>query len=441
VFSRRHWQKESVVQGSTSSGQFIFESRETPPVPSVLYDEHVKLAGKSHISAFAGYLMPLWYRSIAEEHTAVRERAGLFDCTHMGVLEICGADAAAFLNVVATNDVDALNVGRAQYSYILDAAGTVLDDIIVYRLGEADFMVVVNAANEPKIKHYLHELMAGKAVVDANDPDRKLALTPTIRDLRDPQAQSDHRADIALQGPASVEVLAKLTRDTSVTQRLTDLKGFALTHERLGQIDCLIARTGYTGASVGFELFVDPDQAATLWHLILEAGGPMGVRPCGLGARDSLRIEAGLPLYGHELAGKYNISPFEAGYGWAVKLEKGFFIGKAAMERVARSHEMSVCRMELPAGRGVRPVRPDDPVLAADGACVGWLLSSAKAGARQYALAYVTSDEVKEGAGLGVHYLARSPNQVQQGRRSSLDKGQRETADLAGVVVSRFARC
>jgi glycine hydroxymethyltransferase len=428
------------VQGSTSSGEFVFESRESPPAPSVLYDEHVKLTGKSHISAFAGYLMPLWYSSIAEEHKAVRERAGLFDCTHMGVLEICGADAASLLNVIATNDVDRLNIGRAQYSYLLDAAGNVLDDVIIYRLGEADFMVVVNAANEAKIKHYLHELMAGRAVVDADDSARQIKFQPTIRDMRDPQAQSDHRADIALQGPASVDVLGKLARDASVARRIADMQGFALTHERLGQIDCLIARTGYTGASVGFELFVHPDQAAALWNLILEAGGPLGILPCGLGARDSLRIEAGLPLYGHELAGKFNISPFEAGYGWAVKLDKEFFIGKAAMERVEAASEMSVCRMELSAARGVRPVRPDDPVLDAGGTCVGWLLSSAKVEAKQYALAYVATEAAQEGARLGAHYLARSPNQVQQGRRSSLDKGQRECADLAGTVVSRFAK-
>ena len=151
------------MQGSTTAGQFVFEQRAAEPVPSVLYDEHVKRTGKSHIAAFAGYLMPLWYSSIAEEHRAVRERAGLFDCTHMGVLEVEGDDAGSFLEIVSTNKVRDMKIGRARYGYILDAAGNVLDDIIIYRRGETNFMVVVNASNEPKIRFYLHELQEGRA--------------------------------------------------------------------------------------------------------------------------------------------------------------------------------------------------------------------------------------------------------------------------------------
>ena len=431
------------MQGSTSSGAFVFELPETSPVGSALYDEHIKLTSKSRMSAFAGYLMPLWYSSIAEEHRAVRETAGLFDCTHMGVLAVSGPEAAGFLNLVATNDIDRLQVGRAQYSYLLDAAGHVLDDIIIYRRAENRFMVVVNAANEPKIKLYLHELLEGRIVVDteASAWAAKLSvLRPDVRDMRDPSASTDRRVDIALQGPVSIDVLAKLTDDASVAQRISALKGFAFVEASLGGIDAIVSRTGYAGAKVGFELFVDPELARRLWTLILEAGAPLGVRPCGLGARDSLRIEAGLPLYGHELDGKFDISPFEAGYGWAVKLEKEFFIGQAAMQRVAERYEMSVARMELPATRGVRPVRPDDAVLDGDGACIGWVLSSAKAQEKQYALVYVTRWAAQENEDLGVYYLARSPSQVQQGRNVRVDKGQKETADLTGPVVSRFAR-
>lgn len=431
------------MQGSTSSGAFVFELPETSAVGSALYDEHVKLTSKSRISAFAGYLMPLWYSSIAEEHQAVRETAGLFDCTHMGVLEVSGPEAASFLNLVATNDIGRLQVGRAQYSYLLDAAGHVLDDIIVYRRTESRFMVVVNAANEPKIKLYLRELLDGRVVVDteASAWAAKLSvLQPDVRDMRDPSASTDHRVDIALQGPVSIDVLAKLTDDASLAQRLSTLKGFAFVEASLSGIDAIVSRTGYTGAKLGFELFVDPEQARRLWNLILEAGAPLGVRPCGLGARDSLRIEAGLPLYGHELDGKFEISPFEAGYGWAVKLDKEFFIGQAAMRRVAERHEMTVARMELPATRGIRPVRPDDAVLGGDGTCIGWVLSSAKAQDKQYALVYVTRRAARENGNLGVYYLARSPSQVQQGRRVRVDKGKTETADLRGAVVSRFAK-
>ncbi|NLH42917.1 MAG: glycine cleavage system aminomethyltransferase GcvT [Planctomycetes bacterium] len=411
-------------------------------MPSVLYDEHVKLAGKSHMAAFAGYLMPLWYSSIAEEHRAVRQHAGLFDCTHMGVLEVSGPDAGSFLDAVSTNRVQDLKLGRAKYGYILDAAGNVLDDIIVYRRGETNFMVVVNAANESKIRSYLHELQQGRAVVDTQSSPwiAKLPkLKATIRDMRDPSRPSDRRADLALQGPASFDTLGKLT-DASGAKRICELKSFAFVQEKLGGIDCLICRTGYTGSNVGVELFVDPQQAPRLWNLILEAGRPLGVLPCGLGSRDSLRIEAGLPLYGHELDGKFNISPFEAGYGWAVKLDKEFFIGQAAMRRVAETYDMEVARIELSAARGVRPIRQDDPLLDEQGECVGWVLSAAKAEDKQVALAYIDRKAAVEGKNLGVYYLARSDSQVEQGRKQAVQKGQKLEADLAGTVASRFAK-
>jgi glycine hydroxymethyltransferase len=419
-------------------GQFVFEPQATEPGPSALYNEHVKLTSKSHIAAFAGYLMPLWYSSIAEEHRAVRERAGLFDCTHMGVLEVSGADAAEFLDSVTTNEVPSLKIGRARYGYILDAAGNVLDDIIIYRRGETRFMVVVNASNEPKIKFYLHELMEGRVAVGGHSPLPGLQVA--VWDMRDPNRAKDRRVDIALQGPVSIDTLARLTDDAAVVKRISGLKSFAFVEERLAGIDCLICRTGYTGATIGFELFADPEQAPRLWNLILEAGEPLGVVPCGLGARDSLRIEAGLPLYGHELDGKFNISPFEAGYGWAVKLDKESFIGKAAMQRVAETYDMEVTRIELPATRGVRPIRQDDPILDKAGRCVGWVLSAAKVDEKQYALAYVARDAAQEGMNVGVYYLARSQSQVEQGRAQAAQKGQKLTADLAGTVVSRFAR-
>lgn len=428
------------MQGSTSTGEFVFEPIEAEPVPSMLYDEHVKLTSKSRIAAFAGYLMPLWYSSIAEEHQAVRERAGLFDCTHMGVLEVSGNDAAGFLDVVTTNEVPGLKVGRARYSYILDAAGNVLDDIIIYRRGEENFMVVVNAANEPKIQSYLRGLLAGSVVIDTDEPRRRLKHKPAIRDMRTGNRSADRRVDIALQGPATIDTLARLADDASLVDRISESKSFALVEGQLAGIDSLICRTGYTGSNIGVELFVDPEQAPTLWNRILDAGRPLGVLPCGLGARDSLRIEAGLPLYGHELGGKLRISPFAAGYGWAVKLGKEFFIGKAAMARVAATYDMEVVRLELPATRGIRPVRPHDAILGEDGLCVGWVLSAAKAEEKQYALAYVNRDAAREGQALGVYYLARSASQVEQGRKQAVEKGQKLVADLGGMVVSRFAK-
>lgn len=430
------------MQGSTPTGQFVFEPPASEPSPSVLYDEHLKLTSRSRMSPFAGYVMPLWYSSIAAEHRAVREAAGLFDCTHMGVLEFSGGGASELLNTAATNDVGKLAIGRAQYSYLLDAAGSVLDDIIVYRRAEEVFMVVVNAANEPKVKAYLGELLAGRVVIEV-EPQR-MGFAPSepcrLRDMRDTAAGVDCRVDIALQGPASISVLTKLAGDESIAEKLSELKGFAFFERDLSGIDCLICRTGYTGSKVGFELFVHPDQAASLWNRILEAGEPLGVLPCGLGARDSLRIEAGLPLYGHELDGPLAISPFEAGYGWAVKLDKAFFVGKAPMAKIAESYGMQVARLEFAATKGIRPIRPDDPIIDGCGICIGWVLSSAKADEKQYALAYVSRNAATEGNALGVYYLARSPSQVQQGRCERMDKGQQAQADLTGTVVGRFEK-
>jgi glycine cleavage system aminomethyltransferase T len=258
--------------------------------------------------------------------------------------------------------------------------------------------------------------------------------------MRDPNRPEDRRVDLALQGPASIDTLAKLTDDRSVVNRITELKSFAFVEERLAGIDCLVCRTGYTGSTVGFELFVDPEEAPRLWNLILEAGEPLGVLPCGLGARDSLRIEAGLPLYGHELDGKFDISPFEAGYGWAVKLDKDFFVGKAAMQRVAAAYSMEVARIEWPGTKGIRPIRQDDAVLNERGECVGWVLSSAKVEEKQYSLAYIDRNMAREGTSLGVCYLARSPAQVQQGRRERVEKSEKLEADLAGQVSVRFPK-
>lgn len=428
------------MQGSTSAGEFVFEQSEAEPVPSVLYDEHVKRTRKSHIAAFAGYLMPLWYSCIAEEHRAVRERAGLFDCTHMGVLEVSGADAAEFLDIVTTNRVQDLKTGRARYSYIVDAAGNVLDDIIIYRRGEDNFMVVVNAANEPKIQSYFRGLLAGRVVIEAGRADRKLGLHPTIRDMRTGDRSADRRVDIALQGPATIDILARLADDAWLGDRVSESKPFAFVEGQLAGIDSLICRTGYTGANIGVELFVDPEQAPTLWNRVLDAGKPLGVLPCGLGARDSLRIEAGLPLYGHELGGELRISPFAAGYGWAVKLGKEFFIGKAAMARVAETYDMEVARLEWPATRGVRPIRPHDAVLGKDGLCVGWVLSAAKVQEKQYALAHIDRDAARRGAAVGVYYLARSASQIEQGRKQAVERGQKLAADLGGTVVARFVK-
>ena len=407
---------------------------------TALYNQHIRLTDKSHIVPFAGYLMPLWYSSIAEEHTAVREAAGIFDCAHMGVLGISGEGAADFLNELTTNNITNLKTGRAQYSYILDASGSVLDDLIVYRKGPEDFILVVNAVNNTKIKNWIDSLLSDQVSIDPADPGRKISGKPKVRDLRVEDSGNDCKVDIALQGPRSLDILSDLVRDSKVKSQMADLKPFQFMEVDIQGIHCLLSRTGYTGAKIGFELFVHPEKASPLWEAILQAGRPLGLLPCGLGARDSLRIEAGFPLYGHELAGEFDISPFEAGYGWAVKLDKEFFVGKATMERLSRKQEMKVVRIELPGTKGTRPVRQHDRVLDERGRSIGWVQSCAMIDEKQIALVYLGAESVEENKEIGIYYLARSSRQVQQGRKERVEKGELLEPDLMGKVVSRFAK-
>ena len=193
------------------------------------------------MAPFAGYLMPLWYSTISQEHQIVRTTAGIFDCTHMGVLEVSGPDASDFLNTVATNDTDKLSTGAAQYSYILDAAGNILDDIIIYRRDENKLMVVVNAANEPKIKAYFHALLNNQAIIDLENPAQNLTLKPSIRDMRNPQTGSDCRVDIALQGPASKDVLRSLIEDDSTFRQIETLKPFKLVEAKIAGFSFALA--------------------------------------------------------------------------------------------------------------------------------------------------------------------------------------------------------
>lgn len=424
---------------ATKTGEFIFEKQKKEPKLSSLYEEHLKLTDKSKLADFAGYLMPLWYSSISDEHNAVRNNAGLFDCTHMGTLQISGPASKNFINTISTNDINKIKPGSAQYSYLLDAAGNVLDDIIIYQLQTDNFLVVVNAANEDKIIKYLNELLKDNIVIDAEEPDKKLTAKPEIKNLKDPSNQQT-RVDIALQGPASLEIISTLLQKEEDIEKIKELKPFKLTTVSIDSIDCIISTTGYTGAKTAFELFPSVNDAPRLWNKILEAGKPSGLKPCGLGARDSLRIEAGLPLYGHELDGDNKISPIEAGYGWAVKLDKPFFIGKQKMEDINECYEMKVARIELPGEKGTRPVRGNDPVTDSAGKSIGWILSAAKIRDKQIALAFIEKDFAKEGTPIGLHYLARSKSQIKKGKIQKAELQQSLKKELEGTIIKRIQK-
>jgi len=309
-----------------------------PPVPTAtpLLDRHEALGAR--IIEFAGWLMPVSYTGIIEEHRAVRSAAGLFDLSHMGELVVEGPEAGAGLAAALVSDPPSLAVGRAQYSMICAPEGGILDDLIVYRVAPERYMVVANASNAKVVSDALVERLAGRsAVLD----DRSLAT-----------------GLVAIQGPRAAGILQPLT-DVD----LAAIRYYGIAEGSVAGIPASIARTGYTGED-GFELFVDIDRTGDAWDVVLDAGRPEGLVPVGLGARDTLRLEAGMPLYGNELT--LRTTPYEAGLGRVVKLEKpDDFVGRAALEKVARDGASRRLVGLAMRGRGI--ARHGHPVLNADG--------------------------------------------------------------------------
>ncbi len=271
-----------------------------------LHPLHVELGAR--LVPFAGWEMPVQYSGIIEEHHAVRRACGLFDVSHMGEARVRGADAVRLLDRVMTNEMASLRAGHARYTVMCQPDGGCVDDVIVYRMGDAEFFICLNASNAAKDIAWLRTHAQGLAVEVVDECSRW--------------------AQLALQGPKAEEILAKVT-----ALPLAGLRRFAFAEGVVaGAAGCVVSRTGYTG-SPGFEIYLPADAAVTVARALLEAGRPLGLIPTGLGARDSLRLEAGYPLYGHEIS--ETISPIQAGLGWAVKFSKPDFIGREALRRQA----------------------------------------------------------------------------------------------------------
>jgi len=259
--------------------------------------------------AFAGYEMPIRYTSELEEHRTVRSAVGLFDLSHMGEIGLVGPDALPLARFALVSDPGTLEPGQAQYSMLCAPDGGVIDDVIVYRT-DPGYMVVCNAANRDAVVSHLAALLAG-AELDVGVEDR-----------------SSQTALVAPQGPRAAELLAGLTDiDLGTIRNYRSMRG------QVADVPCLVARTGYTGED-GFELFCATQDAQRLWEAVFRAGGQFGLLPCGLASRDTLRLEAGMPLYGNELGRDAN--PYEANLGRVVKLDKGDFVGRAALADIQR---------------------------------------------------------------------------------------------------------
>ena len=270
-----------------------------------LFDVHRSLNAK--LVDFGGWNMPVQYSGVLAEHNAVRTSVGVFDVSHMGEIEIKGPEAAKLVDFVATNNAGKLKTGQAHYSALLYEHGGFVDDILVHKVSDDEYFLCVNASNQEKDFEHIRE----QNRFDANV-----------------EFVSDRFAQIAVQGPKALTVLQKLT-DTN----LADIKYYWFSDGTVAGVPARIAHTGYTGED-GFEVYVAPESAASVWHSIFEAGREFDIKACGLGARNTLRLEAKMALYGHEITA--SINPLEADLGWMVKMDKGDFIGRSALERVTQ---------------------------------------------------------------------------------------------------------
>ncbi len=310
-----------------AKGVSILMEAKTP-----LYDCHAALKGK--IVPFAGYLLPVQYPAgVIAEHMAVRQAAGLFDVSHMGEVTYTGKDALANLNHLLTNDFTNLAEGRVRYSPMCREDGGILDDLLVYRRGPESFLVVVNAGNRHKDVAWMQAHVFGDV---------------EFADI------SDQVAQIALQGPKSDDILRKLTDADNIPQKYYSFRE----NVPVAGISCLVSQTGYTGEK-GYEIYVENQYAPQLWNELLAAGKEYGLLPCGLGARDTLRLEAAMPLYGHEM--DETVDPLETGLDFAVKLDKDFIGRDAILAKGAPRRKRVGLKVT---GRGI--VREHQPVFAGD---------------------------------------------------------------------------
>ncbi|MBV9155589.1 MAG: glycine cleavage system aminomethyltransferase GcvT, partial [Acidobacteriaceae bacterium] len=254
---------------------------------------------------FGGWNMPVQYAGIIQEHNAVRSSVGVFDVSHMGEIEVRGPEAEKLVNYVTTNNTGKLKSGQAHYSALLYEHGGFVDDILVHKVSDENYFLCVNASNQEK------------------DFEHIKAQNPFKADV---VYASERYAQLAVQGPKALETVQKLT-DTN----LSAIKYYWFTDGQVAGVPARIARTGYTGED-GFELYVAPESAVHVWNSVLDAGKEFDIKPCGLGARNTLRLEAKMALYGHEITA--SINPFEADLGWIVKMDKGDFIGRPALEKI-----------------------------------------------------------------------------------------------------------
>lgn len=414
---------------------FIWQEKQSEKLQRTpLYEVHKKLNAK--IIPFAGWEMPVWYTSVLEEHAATRQAAGLFDVSHMGVLQTEGPYASVFLDSVCANDIGLLAVGQSCYTHFLDPDGNVIDDTIVYRRSQDKYLVVVNAANDDKDWAWLTSVLEGRVQVDRTCPwARAFGQKAILRNLRDPKEGPDMRIDIALQGPKSRDILLSLGCDQATKQKVLSLKRTELCEAVIGGFALVVSRTGYTGEKMAFELFIHPSHAVPFWEALMNAGAGHGLKPCGLGARDSLRTEAGLPLYGNEMGGTLGLGVAEAGFGAFVKVYKPWFIGREAYIERETKRQGIVVRFRFNE-KGVRMAHLGDPVLDTKGHVIGKVTSCAiDSEGFLTGQAFVETKFSAEGTPIAIYQ--GSPNTAGK-PPAELQTGDRIILPTPATIISRF---
>lgn len=407
-----------------------------------LFETHRELGAK--VIPFAGWEMPVWYTSVMEEHLAVRQAAGIFDVTHMGVYQVEGPEAAVFLDSLVGNDIGLLETGQSCYTHLLDPQANVIDDLLVYRRAQEIFLVVVNASNDDKNWTWMNAVKDGKVLVsNSRNCARAFGRNAILRNLRDPKSGKDMRLDIALQGPRSRDILLALGADEATRQKIMLLKRTELCDAVVGGFDLVVSRTGYTGEKMAFELFVHPKQATRLFKALLKAGEPFGIKPIGLGARDSLRTEAGLPLYGHEMGlgsgqrGKADLGVAEAGFGSYVKTYKPWFIGREAYLERIKNQQGIVVRFRFDE-KGVRMAHNSDPVMDQRGRVIGWVTSCAvDSEGFLTGQAFVDQKNAQEGAQI---FIFQSASDKTGKAPAEFVVGDRASIPTPATILSRFPK-
>ena len=422
--------------------EFEWKEPEDTPLKRTHLNEVHRAAGAKMVP-FAGWEMPVQYTSVQQEHLDVRRAAGLFDVSHMGLFEFSGDNVHLFLNTIASNDVSLLAVGGSQYAFLLAPNGHVIDDTWIYRLGKDCYWMVVNAANTGKDWAWIDAVRNGCVMIDRPRPwSRALGTEGVVmRNLNDPAAGADMRGQLALQGPRSREILLAMARagatlDDRLIERLNEMQHADIIHADLAGYDLHISRTGYTGEPMAFEIFAHPDALPALWDDLLAAGEPFGLRPIGLAARDSLRIEAGLPLYGHELAGPLDLNPSDAGFPSYVKLYKPFFIGKAAYIAYETKRQGRLARFRLDEEHAPVPGL-GDVIVNHRGRVVGTVTScSLDSEGRLTGLGWVEEPNNQRDTHLGIYRLGNK--NWEQRPLSELKPGDRLQLPDAITVIERF---